>query len=488
MATRVPLGSDANSNRIFIDLTNSDDKEIPVPIPFVTTLAHRSPAKVSKVVPSKRGLEPSDGLSDASSDEPVRAGHTRRPRFSHSQNVTPTPSLPTVSVVIPSPTTHQRRQIALASTVDSPYVNGMSKHYFPTNDEEMRVAKANYPFHRTREGRPIDRKNVSLHFRTGSASPLRLESTADDHHLAKLRHKLQEKLDGIEGPSILPVVSCPKLLAKLADNFVFINEYQYRPGVEPLSEDFICGCTCIGGCEPAQCDCIAQEEETEGLIVPYKRCDKNPRLYVITEEFLHRKSMIFECTPSCNCQGSRCWNHVVQRGRTVRLEIFDTGSRGFGLRSPDPIYAGQFIDHYLGEVITKADADAREALSEGNDGQSYLFDLDWWVGYEDVNEETMNVIDGRKFGSASRFMNHSCNPNCKIVAVSTKNHSDKRLYNLAFFAYRDIPPGTEFTFDYNAGTENTTPQRIDPDAVPCLCGESNCRGQLWPNKRKGRGV
>lgn len=96
----------------------------------------------------------------------------------------------------------------------------------------------------------------------------------------------------------------------------------------------------------------------------------------------------------------------------------------------------------------------------------------------------MNVVDGRKFGSATRFMNHSCNPNCKIVPVSTKNHDDRLIYSLAFFAQRAIPPGTELTFDYNVGAE--MPTKIDPDAVPCLCGESNCRGQLWPNQRKGQ--
>jgi histone-lysine N-methyltransferase SUV39H len=138
-------------------------------------------------------------------------------------------------------------------------------------------------------------------------------------------------------------------------------------------------------------------------------------------------------------------------------------------------------------VISKDEADAREALSEGKNTQSYLFSLDWYVT-DDEEEERMNVVDGRKFGSATRFMNHSCDPNCKIVPVSTKNHADRYLYNIAFFAYRDIPAGTELTFDYNTGAEKTTPQKYDPDAVACLCGEQNCRGQLWPNKRKGQGI
>lgn len=151
------------------------------------------------------------------------------------------------------------------------------------------------------------------------------------------------------------------------------------------------------------------------------------------------------------------------------------------------IHRGQFIDLYLGEVITKAEADERENLTDGSHTQSYLFSLDWYVKDDDDEEENMKVIDGRKFGSATRFMNHSCNPNCKIVPVCTTNHADEYLYNLAFFAYRDISPGTELTFDYNQGEENTTPQKIDPEAVQCLCGEVKCRGQLWPNKRKGQG-
>jgi histone-lysine N-methyltransferase SUV39H len=46
---------------------------------------------------------------------------------------------------------------------------------------------------------------------------------------------------------------------------------------------------------------------------------------------LNRKAIILECTSHCNCKGDRCWNHVVQNDRTVRFEIFNTGSRGFGM-------------------------------------------------------------------------------------------------------------------------------------------------------------
>lgn len=112
-------------------------------------------------------------------------------------------------------------------------------------------------------------------------------------------------------------------------------------------------------------------------------------------------------------------------------------------------------------------------------GHSYLFGLDW---DPDLPEEDMFVVDGLKFGAPTRFMNHSCNPNCRMFPA-TRNQADQRLYDLAFFSLKEIPPGTELTFDYNPESEKV--DHVDPQAVACLCGERNCRGQLWPNQRKG---
>ena len=126
-------------------------------------------------------------------------------------------------------------------------------------------------------------------------------------------------------------------------------------------------------------------------------------------------------------------------------------------------------------MIPKKEADARELADQK--GHSYLFGLDW-----NLDGDEIYVVDGQKFGSPTRFMNHSCNPNCKIVPVSTTDHGDDRIYHLAFFALRNIPPGTELTFDYNPLWDGT--KKVDPNAVKCLCGEARCRGQLWPNARK----
>jgi histone-lysine N-methyltransferase SUV39H len=129
-------------------------------------------------------------------------------------------------------------------------------------------------------------------------------------------------------------------------------------------------------------------------------------------------------------------------------------------------------------VISKRAAEEREAAMTSENSASYLFSLDFFSDDDDIY-----VVDGRKYGSPARFMNHSCNPNCKMFSVS-QHHADQKIFNMAFFALCDIAPLTELTFDYYPNWKNNGPKEIDPDAVKCLCGERNCRGQLWPNKRK----
>lgn len=141
----------------------------------------------------------------------------------------------------------------------------------------------------------------------------------------------------------------------------------------------------------------------------------------------------------------------------------------------------------------------RGRLAAAEHAHCYLFDLDFLI-----SDDSIYVIDGQKLGSPTRFMNHSCNPNCRMFPVS-RNHGDNRLYDLAFFALRDIEPMTELTFDYNPGPadadadadsdsdsdsdydgiDHRKNRAKDANVVKCLCGESNCRGELWTTQRKG---
>jgi histone-lysine N-methyltransferase SUV39H len=136
---------------------------------------------------------------------------------------------------------------------------------------------------------------------------------------------------------------------------------------------------------------------------------------------------------------------------------------------------GQFIDTYRGEVVTDTEAKIRGDRGS-KEKDSYLFSLDKFQEHFRPEDEEY-VIDGQYFGGPTRFINHSCEPNCGIYAVSY-DKNNPFLYDLAFFATRDIPQGEELTFDYAPGDERQEDQ-VEADSIPCKCGSGRCRKWLW---------
>ncbi|KAI2864759.1 hypothetical protein CBS147321_4852 [Aspergillus niger] len=481
----------ANQHAISIEIEDDDDDDEdvkPVQIRRRVTAARTSSFNPNAISASKenRPLQIKSNATSTRSSSPFNLTNTnhdhrrsqdrdedrkQRSLLSTRRSIsfqTPSPGPISLSVVIPSPSRRQQQELDSAEVISVPSPIGLSENFYPTDAYEKRALKGAYPV-----ARKVNR--AAIPFTIGAPGPL-LTSKPDIS--AQLHQTLQQKLAKIRGPKVTFASGDQHQLAQFAANFEFVNAYKLRQGVTPVPEEFLAGCSCNGFCDPARCLCLSKEEETNDPMVPYKRADDDGRLLVLTPEFLKRKAMIYECSSRCGCD-ERCWNRVVQNGRTVRLEIFQTGNRGFGLRSPDRIRAGQFIDCYLGEVITKEVADIREDVATSQNRHSYLFSLDFLA----TGEDSKYVVDGHKFGGPTRFMNHSCNPNCRMITV-TRNHADDYLYDLAFFAFKDVPPMTELTFDYNPGWEKV--KKVDPNAVPCLCGESNCRGQLWPNQRKAK--
>ncbi|KAF8440119.1 hypothetical protein BGX38DRAFT_1206667 [Terfezia claveryi] len=267
-------------------------------------------------------------------------------------------------------------------------------------------------------------------------------------------------------------------------SFEFVPRYKiFAPSILEymrLNDDFWAGCSCTGGICGESCLCM----EENGMSY-----DKNGRLIWVDND-----SAINECNGRCGC-GIDCPNRVVQRGRKIPLEIFKTEKKGWGLRCPQKIPKGTFIDTYPGELITLAEAYERaEKYSEMDGGSSYLFDLDKFTkvrkGEDDeefvgsqggpmvdtLDADDIFVIDGKNYGGVTRFINHSCDPNLLIYAV-TRERTDYRVYDLAMFAHVDIPAYEELTFSYVGGDQGepeTGAQRYD-----CFCGSSHCKGYLW---------
>lgn len=80
----------------------------------------------------------------------------------------------------------------------------------------------------------------------------------------------------------------------------------------------------------------------------------------------------------------------------------------------------------------------------------------------------------RRAGGVARFFNHSCDGgNISMQAVLAEGDS-ALCYRLALFASKDIPAGTELTYDYNWASHP------DDGRIECRCGTEDCRGRLLP--------
>ncbi|KAF8865498.1 SET domain-containing protein [Acephala macrosclerotiorum] len=270
----------------------------------------------------------------------------------------------------------------------------------------------------------------------------------------------------------------------LPETFKFIDRVVLSASITPTVDDFYSGCDCkIDFCTTSQCFC--QEDVDRAEIQGHKvnayhgSGVKNGRLRSV---YLNGNFPIYECGPRCRCPPT-CPNRVVQQGRKVQLQIFKTDNgRGWGVQSPDPIKRGQFVDCYLGELLTPLEAQARRDQASSSQAKDvYMFALDKFSNENDADERLNGdpfEIDGEFMSGPTRFINHSCVPNLRNFAV-VKNVADRPFHGLAFFALEDIAPNTELTFDYLDGVTSGTSEE-NKTKKKCLCGAGKrCRGYLF---------
>lgn len=284
----------------------------------------------------------------------------------------------------------------------------------------------------------------------------------------------------------------------LNKDFRFIDHSIVADDVPVAEESFRTGCACADDedCMYSTCDCLDEmapdsdedANEPSGARPRRKRFayhSSGAKAGLLRSRILHSREPIYECHEGCNCS-PQCPNRVVERGRTVPLQIFRTPDRGWGVRCPVDIKKGQFVDRYLGEIITSEEADRRRAESKISRRKDvYLFALDKFSdpdSLEPLLAAPPLEVDGEWMSGPTRFINHSCEPNMRIFA-RVGDHADKHIHDLALFAIRDIPRGEELTFDYVDGLEEMDSDANDPskmkDMTKCLCKTKSCRGFLW---------
>ncbi|KAJ6087012.1 hypothetical protein N7467_005926 [Penicillium canescens] len=185
------------------------------------------------------------------------------------------------------------------------------------------------------------------------------------------------------------------------------------------------------------------------------------------DENCQNRYMFYECDNG-NCRlGPECGNrnfeglkHRTKAGGkyNIGVEVIKTQDRGYGVRSNRSFEPNQIIVEYTGEILTQFECEKRMRTVYKNNDCYYLM-------YFDQNM----IIDATR-GSIARFVNHACEPNCRMEKWTVAGKPRMAL----FAGDRGISTGEELSYDYN----------FDPysnkNVQQCRCGSANCRGFLGP--------
>ncbi|GAB2267484.1 hypothetical protein Dimus_002467 [Dionaea muscipula] len=165
------------------------------------------------------------------------------------------------------------------------------------------------------------------------------------------------------------------------------------------------------------------------------------------------------CSRDCHC-AETCTNRPFRKEKQIK--IVKTKHCGWGAEAAESINKGDFIIEYVGEVINDALCEQRL----------------WDMKYKGVKNFYLCeigkdfTIDATFKGNSSRFLNHSCDPNCKLEKWQVDGET-----RVGVFAARAIEVGEPLTYDYRF-------VQFGPEEK-CHCGAVNCQGYLGMKRRNG---
>ncbi|XP_055899559.1 histone-lysine N-methyltransferase SETDB1-like isoform X2 [Biomphalaria glabrata] len=136
-----------------------------------------------------------------------------------------------------------------------------------------------------------------------------------------------------------------------------------------LDPEFLTCCDCTDNCRDRS-KCACQQMTIENTSWIGEKDENAGYHYRRLPEPLF--TGIVECNSRCKCD-SRCANKVAQNGLKMRLQVFKTEKKGWGLRCLDDIAKGSFICIYAGQLLTD-----KGANEDGKQfGDEYLAELDF---------------------------------------------------------------------------------------------------------------
>ncbi|VDM95892.1 unnamed protein product [Thelazia callipaeda] len=166
-----------------------------------------------------------------------------------------------------------------------------------------------------------------------------------------------------------------------------------------------------------------------------------------------------------------CTNNFLRYHNTkvdeLSMEEKPTKLKGFGAFAKCDIEKNADLTEYIGHVMTK---------------EEYFGKLQLRCSFNNLEESYFGIkltsdfyVDARNYGSIARSFNHSCDPNCKVVAVLVDG-----IYRLKISTIKDIKAGEELTFDY----DTEIPEGLE--GMDCFCDSSNCRLKIGKKANTAR--
>lgn len=138
-----------------------------------------------------------------------------------------------------------------------------------------------------------------------------------------------------------------------------------------------------------------------------------------------------------------------------RLRVAPSSVHGMGAFAARALPRGTFLGFYEGRRYPAAEAATRDWSAQ--------------LGYLAMLSNG-DVIDGADGGNATRFLNHSCAPNCE--AFETVDAAGRPAFR--FQTLRAVMAGEELFVDYELAADDGTTGADHP----CHCGAPTCRGTL----------
>ena len=144
-----------------------------------------------------------------------------------------------------------------------------------------------------------------------------------------------------------------------------------------------------------------------------------------------------------------------------RIQVRRSGVHGKGVFALQDLAKGETLIEYVGEVISWDEAQDRHPHDPNDPNHTFYFH---------VNED--RVIDALHGGNSSRWINHSCAPNCEA------DEDNDRIF---IKAIRNIKAGEELNYDYGLSINEPYTKKLKAE-YPCTCGSAHCRGTLLSPK------